>query len=263
MATSPPDKPWKQVRALVIGRATPEPSKAHIETVCTGAITEDGQLLRLYPISYRYLEEEQKYKLWSWASFEIQRNPRDKRKESFRVRESSIRVLSTVTDNSERFRLLKPAFAPHREQLEEMYRRDWTSIGVVEIELLRLECKPQKKNWEKDKPYVKQFNLYTAIKPLTQIPFEMRIRYRCKNNEDCKGHSSTLLGWEYMATFRKLKAELGSSERAFEEVSTRILDRFADPKKLAYALLGTHYKYPEWMVAQIYWFDRDIAPRLF
>jgi hypothetical protein len=57
MPTSPSEIEWQEKQVLIIGRASPEPSKKHIETVCTGGITADGEVLRLYPIPLRYLEK--------------------------------------------------------------------------------------------------------------------------------------------------------------------------------------------------------------
>ena len=93
----------------IIGRASPEPSRKHIETVCTGGITENGEILRLYPIPLRYLESERKYKLWTWAKFEVQKNSSDKRKESYRVRDGSIEIMAEVQGWSERFGFLEKA----------------------------------------------------------------------------------------------------------------------------------------------------------
>src|SRR6266702_4402831 len=120
---------WEEKTALIIGRASPEPSKKHIETVCTGGITEDGQVLRLYPIPLRYLDSDTRYRLWTWVKFEVQKNPADKRKESYKVREGSIRVLAELKNKSERFSLLQKAIVPDRETLEKRYYEDWTSIG--------------------------------------------------------------------------------------------------------------------------------------
>src|SRR5882672_1255113 len=108
---------WTQKRVLIIGRASPEPSKKHIETVCTGGITELGELLRLYPISLRYLEEEKRYKQWSWAEFEIRKSPSDKRKESYIVRQDTISVLGQVDSEAERFHLLRKGIISDRETL--------------------------------------------------------------------------------------------------------------------------------------------------
>jgi hypothetical protein len=263
MPADSPDLGWEEKRVLIIGRASPEPSLKHIETVCTGGITEDGQLLRLYPISLRYLEEEKRYKLWSWARFDVSKNPQDKRKESYRVREESITVLAEVRSWSERFSLLKRGIFPDRETLELRYREDWTSMGVIEIEYLDLQQRVRQKDWERDKPYIKQFHLYTETKPLEQLPLDMRLRFRCKNNPRCKTHVSTLIGWEYMEAFRKFRTKYGTGHGAFSQIKAALEERFADPKRDAFALMGTHFKYSSWMVAQLYFFEKSLPSRLF
>jgi len=263
MSTDPSDLGWQEKRALIIGRASPEPSKKHIETVCTGGITESGELLRLYPIPLRYLEKESRYKLWTWAKFDVQKNPSDKRKESFRVREGSIEVLAEVTDWSERFELLKKAIVRDRETLDGLYHKDWTSIGVVEIELIDFYKETQRKDWERDKPYIKQFNLYTNVKPLELLPIEMRLKFRCKNNPNCKTHESSLIGWQYMEAFRKFREKCGSGDAAFDAIREKITSLFSDQHKRAFALMGTHHRYGSWMVAELYFFDKILPGCLF
>jgi hypothetical protein len=263
MPANPPQVEWQEKRALIIGRASPEPSKKHLETVCTGGITEDGEVLRLYPIPLRYLEIEKRYKLWTWAKFEVQKNPSDKRKESYKVREGSIQVLGEVKDPSEKFSLLEKAIFSDRETLDELYHKDWTSIGVIEIELIDFYLKTRKKDWEKNKPYIKQFLLYTERKPLEQLPMEMRLRFKCKNNPKCKIHDSSLIGWQYMEAFRKFREHYGSGDGAFLAFDQKLRSFFGNQRKRAFALMATHFKYSSWMVAELYFFDRDLQPRLF
>lgn len=263
MASGAPRPGWEEKRVLIIGRASPEPSKKHIETVCTGGITEAGEVLRLYPIPLRYLDQQSRYKLWTWAKFDVQKNPSDKRKESHRVRENSIQVLSEIEDPSERFQFLQKAIFRDRETLDQQYHRDWTSIGVVEIELIDFYKQTQSKDWDEDKPYVKQFHLYTQVKPLQQLPIEMRLRFRCKNNPECRAHESGLIGWQYMEAFRKFREKYGSGDAAFDAIKAKIASLFADPKRRAFALMGTHSRYGSWMVAELYFFDKDLSQRLF
>jgi hypothetical protein len=263
MAANSPDIAWEEKKALIIGRASPEPSKKHIETVCTGGITESGELLRLYPIPLRYLEATQKYKLWTWAKFDVLKNSQDRRKESYKVREDSITVLSHVATPAERFSLLKKGIVRDRETLDQLYHSDWTSMGVVEIEFIDLTARMQRKNWEKDKPYIKQFHLYIEKKPLEQLPLDIRLRFRCKHNPACSTHVSTLIGWEYMEAFRSFRYKYGSGLNAFNRIKEALESRFSDPTKSSYALMGTHHKYGSWMVAQIYFFDKDLPPTLF
>jgi hypothetical protein len=263
MPADSPHLEWQEKKVLIIGRASPEPSKKHIETVCTGGITETGEVLRLYPIPLRYLEKERKYKLWTWAKFQVQKNPSDRRKESYRVRDDSIEVLAEVKDPSERFALLEKAVAPDRETLAEQYRKDWTSIGIIEIDFVDFYMGTKTKDWEKDKPYIKQFHLYTRVKPLEQLPIEMRLKFKCRNNPNCTTHESSLIGWQYMEAFRKFTKEYGSGEKAFEVIDAKIRASFNDERKRKFALMGTHSRFSSWMVAELYFFDKNLPPRLF
>ncbi len=264
MSGDPSDVGWQQKRALIIGRASPEPSKTHIETVCTGGITEEGEVLRLYPIPLRYLESSSRYKMWTWAKFDVQKNPSDKRKESYKVRDGSIEVLGEITDKAEQFSFLEKAIFPDRETLDRRYHEDWTSIGIVEIELVKFyAAQTTKEDWRKSKPYTQQGHLYVQQKPLEQLSFEMRLKFRCKSNPDCKGHESGLIGWEYMEAFRQFRKRYGSPEAAWDQMQNKVKSLFADQRKRAFALLGTHSRYSSWMVAQLYFFDKGLERRLF
>jgi hypothetical protein len=262
----PSDSPslaWEEKRALIIGRASPEPSKKHIETVCTGAITADGQLLRLYPITFRYLDENQKYRLWTWASFQAAKDPKDPRKESYRVKEGSISILSEVQSNSERFSLLRGGIVSDRETLDQLYRHDWTSLGIVKIEYIDLTASMPTKNWAQEKPYIKQSHLLVELKPLEQIPIQMKLKFRCSNSTSCRTHRCTLIAWEYMEAFRQFRGKYGSPLEAFHRVKEAIIARYFPSSKDSYALLGMHRWYHAWLVGQLYSFDKQMQERLF
>jgi len=254
---------WTRKRVLIIGRASPEPSKKHIETVCTGGITESGELLRLYPIPLRYLQQEQRYKQWSWAEFDIQKNPSDKRKESFTVRQDTISVLGQVESESERFHLLSKGIVSDRETLDVMRQEDRTSIGLVEINVQDFVGKTRRKEWSKEKPYIKQSNLYVEKKPLEQPAIDIQIKFSCKNNLACKAHQCSLIGWEYTEGLRNFVTKYGDLDGAFMRLKQELEKRYKNPAKRTFALMGTHFRYPSWMVAQLYAFPRDIPSRLF
>jgi hypothetical protein len=259
MSSDPSDLNWVEKKALIIGRAYPEPSKKHIETVCTGAITDEGELLRLYPIPLRYLEEDQKYKLWTYARFLVQKSPDDKRKESYRVKEGSIRVLSQIKSKTEQFSILKKAIVADKEILDRKYREDWTSLGIIEIELIDLKARIPKKNWEKDKAYMKQPHMFVDKKPLEQPPIDIGLKFSCKNNPHCRTHNSRLIAWEYFEAFRNFRSKYGSGLAAFERIKDALTELFRDPNKNAYALMGTHSRYPVWMLGQLYFIEKSVA----
>jgi hypothetical protein len=257
------DLSWTRKKVLIIGRASPEPSKKHIETVCTGGIAESGELFRLYPIPLRYLEEEKRYKQWSWAEFEIRKSTSDKRKESYVVRPDTINVLGQVESETERFHLLSKGIVPDREKLDAMRQEDRTSIGLVEIDVQDLVSKVRRKEWAKEKPYIKQSHLYVEKKPLEQPSIELQIKFRCKNNKECKAHQCSLIGWEYSEGLRNFTAKYGGLDGAFLRLKEVFSTRYMNSAKRTFALMGTHFKYGSWMVAQLYAFPRDVSPRLF
>jgi hypothetical protein len=59
---------YESKKILIWGKTCPELSTAHTETVCTAGVTEEGTPIRLYPIPYRYLDEEDKFKKYQWIT---------------------------------------------------------------------------------------------------------------------------------------------------------------------------------------------------
>lgn len=60
-------------------------SSKYNETVCTAGITKDGLFKRIYPICYRSLPIEQRFKKYQWISCKAIRDFRDPRKESYKL----------------------------------------------------------------------------------------------------------------------------------------------------------------------------------
>jgi hypothetical protein len=263
MQTDSSELTWREEKVLIIGRASPEPSKKYIETVCTGAVTEQGQILRLYPIPLRYLGPQNKYKLWTWAKLDIKKNESDKRKESYKVREDSIQILKQITNRAEQFSLLKKAMFADKESLIALYHADWTSVGVVEIEYIDFYPKIRTKSWVTVKPYLRQELLFESRKPLEQLPFEMHLKFKCRNNPACRGHDCSVIGWQYVQAFRKFAINYGSPEAGFDRVKQKIEANFGNKSMNAYALLAKHSRYDAWMLAELYFFEKSLPDQLF
>lgn len=249
---------WQETRALIIGRAYPEPSKRHIETVCTGAITEEGTLLRLYPVSLRYLDENQRYKLWTWVSFEARKSEEDHRRESYRVREDSIRVLAEVGGDSERFSFINRAISTSREVLEIEYEERWTSMGIIPIRIAGVSLTVQPEQLKQIQP-----RLDVEVLPLDGFPINLRVTYTCRENPECRGHESTIIAWEYAETFRHFKKHYGGEDAAVAHLKRGFAKRFIETERDVFALVGTHSRYPTWMIGQLYAFDKATPGILF
>src|ERR1035441_3799707 len=122
---------------LIWGKTYPELSKKYIETVCTAGVLESGKPVRLYPITYRYLNDEQ-FKLYQWITAGIQKNPNDTRPESYKIDCDSIQVgepLPTTQDEwGKRAEFMfrdKGWQFESAEALQRSQKKDRISIGVV------------------------------------------------------------------------------------------------------------------------------------
>ena len=60
-------------KVYITVKTYPTLSEKYDELVCTAGICEDGSWIRLYPLPFRKLEYEQKYKKWQWIEVDVER----------------------------------------------------------------------------------------------------------------------------------------------------------------------------------------------
>lgn len=144
----------EKVKLLITVLTYPHPSKTYGETVCTAAVTEDGQWRRLYPIDLRSLRGDQFFRKWNWIEADLLTRPpdRDNRPESRTPILESIRTIGKMgieRNWEERCKLIDSM--PHRTI------KEWTmleldnvsSLGIVRpTEVLDIEIsKEREEDW--------------------------------------------------------------------------------------------------------------------
>ena len=73
-------------KVLMSVKTYPTLSTKYNELVCTAGFLENGDWVRIYPLPFRGLEENQKYKKWQWVELDLERNTSDTRPESYKIR---------------------------------------------------------------------------------------------------------------------------------------------------------------------------------
>ena len=81
---------FKPTDILIMVKTYPNPSSKYIETCCTAGITADGRPIRLYPIPFRQLSGNIRYKKWQWITAPVAKSDSDSRKESYKIDFSQI-----------------------------------------------------------------------------------------------------------------------------------------------------------------------------
>ena len=72
-------------RLLILTKTYPSPSAKYRETTCVAAINEDGEMRRLFPIPFRFLDGTQQFRKWEWIEATAMPPSDDHRPESRRI----------------------------------------------------------------------------------------------------------------------------------------------------------------------------------
>ena len=229
--------------AIVIIKAAPQVGQRHGETVCCAGIDLYGHWLRLYPVSFRTLDEGQKFGRWDRIKFKWRRPNDDPRPESRRVDQQSIEIVG-VLKQSEREKFLANSIVTSLAREREAGR----SLALLKPEIL--EFKHEKKSKEDLAEELQRFETIRAqvdlfAKQLTPYqPCSYHFRYRYRIDDGLR--EGTCQDWEIEATFFKW-AKLYGEERALTEMTRIFGEEY--PKRGMLLAMGTHSLYPDtWLI---------------
>lgn len=236
---------WTRRRLLIWGKTYPEFSKRYYETVCTGAIdAETRRLVRIYPISLRYNDEQ--FAKYQWIEADIQKTPTDFRPESFKINQNTIKLGGKV-DTTEGWRersewVLNDAnLFRSMDALREAEASDHTSLGVIKPReiinfTVRRKTDEERREWEEQREHaLQQRELFVDIdsktKDLRFMPIQYRVHFRCFD-EHCAGHDCSILDWEIYQLSRKMYATTGGSNVTTSDKVIDALNTRAHPERV-------------------------------
>src|SRR3974377_2245727 len=65
---------WSEKRVLIVVRTYPVPASKGVEVSCTAAVTSSGEWIRLFPVPYRFLDEDKRFRKYQWIIVSLERN---------------------------------------------------------------------------------------------------------------------------------------------------------------------------------------------
>jgi hypothetical protein len=265
---------WEEKEFLICVKAYPEYSTTYTETVCTAAVLkENGRLIRLYPIPFRYLRGENQFRKYQWVQAKIKKNPQDDRPESYKIENDSIRPLGIVdTKNgwSVRKRLILSQsnnVFDSLEDLQDSQLAQRTSLGIIkpsEIRRFYVEKKTKSeiaKQNKKKKQIVSQPYFLIDKKDLELIPYRFMISFKCNDPKCTTGHEISILDWEFGALYRRESRLNDWKEKMchkFEQICSQKKDVYffmgnMASRRKTFSILGIFYP-PKVVAEQLYLF---------
>lgn len=251
------DQGVEDLRVLVTVKTYPQPSTSYQETVCTAGITEDGRWIRLYPIPFRYWDEQQQFSLYDWIQVKAQKRPlhKDKRKESYQP-VGVIRIVDHVGpqhDWEERKRLILPYARTSVEELLARYEEDGESLGLIRpAEVLGVKVERDAGDWTSaQKRVLLQTRMFgPQPRPLAKLPVKFSYRFKC-DDPRCNGHTMQITDWGLYVLFLKLCRDEGKAA-AIAKTRQRC-EEVVGPGSDAYLYLGTVWPKPSFIVIGMFY----------
>jgi hypothetical protein len=230
-------------RVLVTVKTYPTLSRKYGEMVCTAGIRADGSWVRLYPVPFRRLEEEDRYAKFDWIEAELVKSPTDRRPETYRLVDpkdmSCVGHIGTDKNWRERRQLLLKASNVYDrlQPLLDGAKANTISLAVFKpariLDFIWEECE---RDWDTAKvaamrQAASQGNLFEdegwreTFQLRRKLPYNFSYRF-----SDADGRESELqvLDWEAGELYWNcLKATSNSESDALEKVRQKYLNEFS------------------------------------
>jgi len=248
-------------KILILTKTYPNLSKKYIETVCVAGITDKGEWRRLYPIPFRKLPFNQRFKKFDWIEINTIKNTKEKlkRKESYKVDVDSLKVLDNVgtganRDWKERNKLLMTLTSKSLEELEKLKKSKKVSLGLIKpVELINFTLTPldECRDWEKNLIEGTQKTLSGIYKsPLDKIPWKFSYVFKC-NDPNCSGHSIMCEDWELLESWRSWKNKYKTHQILWQKFKEKYFDWME--KRDLHFIIGTESRYNKFLIIGLYY----------
>ena len=245
-------------KVLVTVKTYPLPSGKYTELVCTAGLLDGRHWIRIYPVPFRFLQDDKKYPKYSWAVLDLVRNTSDFRPESYRPKRGLDEVFKIVgilgtRDNwaSRKSYILDDVFESMQELISLAKSEQVKSLATLKPrEIVGFDIEETDRNWKDEwLAQSKQGNLFD-LTPDGKIPRRKLVRklpykyfYKFLTKGDDRPRRLAIEDWEIGALFWNcLRRSNGDEAAANHLVRQKYYDTFVAEKDLHF-FVGTTLQY--------------------
>ena len=216
-------------RVLILCKTYPSPSARYVETSCVAGISEVGELMRLYPVPFRLIQDERQFRKWQWIGARLFKSNTDSRPESYKIYVDTIScdpdILFTKDNWQERRKWVEklPIFDSF-EAIEARRLKSGQSLALLRPKrILGLEIEESvKPDWtEEEKQKLLQLQAQTELfqedeeakqlRLLKKIPHDFYYRYEAEGSGGVIEHRHKLVDWEVGALYWNCRRSYGTN----------------------------------------------------
>jgi hypothetical protein len=243
-------------RVLITVKTYPTLSRKYGETVCTAGVRPDGSRVRIYPVPFRRLEQEEQYKKFDWIEADLIKSRADPRPETRHPSDTHQLVpvghVDTKDEWRERRRLLLATAKVHTrlEPLIAAAKANELSLAVFKPALVEeLIIEDDERAWDPAKlnemrNRSAQGDLFEeawreTFRVIPKLPYTFSYRFA---DADRREATLQILDWEIGALYWSCYHRHGRNEEvALEKVRAKYVDQFLQTD--LHLFLGTTQQY--------------------
>jgi hypothetical protein len=242
-------KETEKKQVLITVKAYPNPSRELGETVCCAGIDlSNNQLIRLYPIPFRDLDNNRKFKKYSIIEADCFRSSDDKRPESYSINCDSLRIIEAIDTQNGTWKKRKDIVlkAPiksmcrvHADQLEKDL-----SLGIIKPENISFKYNKRKLGDPIERAaYYASLSFFNKQKDMIEeIPYQFYYDFKCADVDDCPGHKLSIIDWEIGQAYREWRDQY-SKDEAVKKIEQKWLEISDTSKKDVYFYVGNMQRF--------------------
>ncbi|MGH9445375.1 MAG: hypothetical protein ACRD3O_06590 [Terriglobia bacterium] len=250
--------PEETKRALIVVRTYPTPSTKGVEVSCTAAITNKGEWLRLFPVPWRLLDADQRFRKYQWVEVTVTKAS-DPRPESYKLKPDGVRIVSGKLGTANDWQARKAIVLPLQAHCLCCLVKKRNSDGYPTLGIFRprsidgLVVARHGNTWSAAQlAALRQGHLFleNPTKELEKIPFKFSYKFTCED-ADCKGHRLMCADWEMAELYRKCATDYGN---AWEEKFRQRYETEMIHKNDTHFYVGTVHGHPgSWIIVGLFY----------
>ncbi|RUV41828.1 MAG: hypothetical protein E5X23_27675 [Mesorhizobium sp.] len=250
---------------LVLCKTYPSPSSKYSETSCVAGMEETGSLIRLFPVPFRLIKDDQQFKKWEIIEATIERARDDNRPESHHIKVDTIRraeaALSTKNGWAERWKWIdKVSIFSDFAAVEKARQVAGNTLSLLRpAKIVALDITPTANpDWTPQEQtkllqHQRQAGLFDdadapAIKTLRKLPYDFHYRYQCTAGGIDVDYRHKIVDWEIGALYWNCRRQYGKD---WEPPFRAKLERDLPAADLMF-LMGTIHRFPDqWLIVSL------------
>jgi len=249
-------------KVFITVKTYPTLSKKYDELVCTAGILDDGSWGRIYPLPFRKLDYENRYRKYQWLEAPLVKNEGDPRPESYKIANiDQVKLLGEAIGTKQGWAERKDIIFnnnPVYSDLDNLIKKannNELSIAVFKPSAIQdLVIEQTDRQWSQENLAIleaksKQLSLFQTPEEVKRefmvvdkLPYKFSYKFR-----DCNDRESTLMieDWEIgMLYWNCLEQAGGNESNALKLVKKKYIDEFS--KKDIFLFLGTTRQFHGW-----------------